>query len=581
MPLNEILTVGTLTALFKKLGSLRGSRKAVLEKLTDEFPGCLYLEKNFVAPDCQFENPANLSYDGRLAKRQPVQSFLQNHLESRKSQNEFGDHLLILADAGMGKSSLLVMLKMHHLGGFFPQKKSCEIIKLGKDSLNRISSITNKAHTLLLLDALDEDPNCFDRVGERIYEILEATESFWKVIISCRTAFIGLPTDEVFKNKGTARLEGYSVKITYLSPFSDEQVNEYLKRTFSNNTKKLEKAYSVVTKMQSLAMRPLLLSHIEDLIGTDFKRNDLSEYEVYTALVKEWLSREEKKFRKLGLKVSYKGIFKGMSHLAARMEKLGIQTFELNDIQYTIVNNPSLKNITSFDLGGRSLLNKNTKGHYRFSHRSIQEFLSVFAICNGITKDLKTDGYLNLTTLMQRFISQADYGSLDIFMVHMEGTINSSLISFTNSVLTDCIFKECRFLNMDFSNAKVWECDFTGATFENCNFQNASFNSCIFEDCSFSSNEWENSEFDSCGFVSSKFTKKERTVSTTFRYCKLDYVTMNNTVLDYSIFDHCDLNNARLLNIDAQETHFICCPGRDAQFSHSALEQASTFEIER
>jgi len=64
--------------------------------------------------------------------------------------------LFILGDAGMGKTSLLLMLKLMDLGGFWPKKFTSYLHKLNEFTLETISKIENKKSTILLLDALDE-----------------------------------------------------------------------------------------------------------------------------------------------------------------------------------------------------------------------------------------------------------------------------------------------------------------------------------------------------------------------------------------------------------------------------------------
>lgn len=66
--------------------------------------------------------------------------------------------LFILSDAGMGKTSLLLMLKLAHLFSFWPKRYNCLLLKLGPDTLERLRAHPNKGDTVLLLDALDEDP---------------------------------------------------------------------------------------------------------------------------------------------------------------------------------------------------------------------------------------------------------------------------------------------------------------------------------------------------------------------------------------------------------------------------------------
>jgi len=68
----------------------------------------------------------------------------------------------------MDKTSLLLMLKLTDLLGFWPKRYRCRLHKLGPATLEAIQQHENKGDTVLLLDALDEDPLAWGRTGERL-----------------------------------------------------------------------------------------------------------------------------------------------------------------------------------------------------------------------------------------------------------------------------------------------------------------------------------------------------------------------------------------------------------------------------
>jgi hypothetical protein len=67
--------------------------------------------------------------------------------------NQGRHQLFILSDAGMGKTSLLLMVKLFHLNNFWPS----QLFKLGDDTLQRVRDLPNKGETFLFIAALDED----------------------------------------------------------------------------------------------------------------------------------------------------------------------------------------------------------------------------------------------------------------------------------------------------------------------------------------------------------------------------------------------------------------------------------------
>lgn len=68
----------------------------------------------------------------------------------------------------MGKSSLLMMLKLTHLTQFWPSGLDFRLLKLGPKTLEEIGGIRRRRKTVLLLDALDEDPATWGLIDDRI-----------------------------------------------------------------------------------------------------------------------------------------------------------------------------------------------------------------------------------------------------------------------------------------------------------------------------------------------------------------------------------------------------------------------------
>lgn len=124
------------------------------------------LAKLYIEPDFQPFNPANMSTDEpddvdehfRIRAYEWLDSFLI------KPRRRDGRHVaFILSDAGMGKSSLLSMLKMTSTQGSWPGIQF-RLFKLGKSSLDDIKNCEHPLETVLLLDSLDEDPEAFERI---------------------------------------------------------------------------------------------------------------------------------------------------------------------------------------------------------------------------------------------------------------------------------------------------------------------------------------------------------------------------------------------------------------------------------
>lgn len=161
MSIVEFASKELLLPLAKALGRVVLDHQEELRRIGDEFFDPILLSNLYIEPSCQHYNPADTDEDSHAISeiRAPVFEILRKFFAGQDVTRMDGNNQqIILADAGMGKTALLVMLKLFHWSGYWPAGIQCALIKLGDDSLERISNLTDRANTVLLLDSLDEDP---------------------------------------------------------------------------------------------------------------------------------------------------------------------------------------------------------------------------------------------------------------------------------------------------------------------------------------------------------------------------------------------------------------------------------------
>jgi len=365
--------------LYKKLIHIKKKKIKELDEINDIMYGDpLELAKYYVEPDCQEINPADRHEEDFLVSREPIHKKIKEFFKAKKLDQPGNNQMFILSDAGMGKTSLLVMLKLRNLTSFWPKNTSCVLKKLGKETLDEIDEVENKRKTILLLDALDEDPDIYGRVKERLLEVLKATRNFDRVIITCRTQFFPEVEKGPFERPGLISIGGYVCPVKYLSLFDDKKVELYLKKRFPkkslfyNHKKKIKEAENLIERMGSLRFRPMLLSFIDKLMDSPLIRDQQNEYKIYNALVDGWLTREEVK-----TEIPKRTLFNACEILALEMSMRGIRDIPGEELDNLIADISDLQYVKAIDIKGRSLLNRNSIGNYRFSHQSIQEFLVV------------------------------------------------------------------------------------------------------------------------------------------------------------------------------------------------------------
>lgn len=285
-----------------------------------------------------------------------------------------GKYYLVLADSGMGKSTFILRLYHDYLLAFsFRKKKPIALIPLAyKNCLNTIQNITDKGNTILLLDGLDENPAAIKNYQSFLRDLLDATEEFYKVVITCRTQFFPNRASEP-NLTGNVRV-GTGNKATeiikkYLSPFSDAEVKLYLRKRYRFKRKTQQKAYAIVQKVPTLMARPVILNWM------DFLCDSSQEYDftflIYTTILDKWIEREKfrvpgPRLRELSLAVAeYMFINRTTSMPAAMVEEIAAR--KGIEIEPIIAKS-------------RSLLNRNSDGEYKFAHRSFLEYLTVYSI---------------------------------------------------------------------------------------------------------------------------------------------------------------------------------------------------------
>jgi hypothetical protein len=386
--------------LWSKLDRIRGEQAKELDRLRDEFVDPDVLKDVYVVPQLQDRNPADSRQDDLMAAaRQSAFERINEFFQGRPPLEKDGRHqMFILSDAGMGKTSLLLMLKLMHLTSFWPQKYSCQLFKLGDDTLQRVRDLPNKGETFLLLDALDEDRQAWKRIRDRLLELLQASEDFRRVIISSRTQFFPEMETDSLGRPEIKVLSGYHCPVLYLSPFSNEQVQEFIEKKLPLTLRhrllfqagkirqQRQRANHLLEQMQDLRMRPMLLHHLDKLLELDDREQKWNAYTVYQALINEWLDREVRKFRAHGYGrgklPERKELFHACVRIAEWMQRRGERIISEEELQQLILADQNIAWLEEFDLGGRSLLNRNSERAFRFSHYTIQEFLVAYGLLN-------------------------------------------------------------------------------------------------------------------------------------------------------------------------------------------------------
>lgn len=372
--------VTALTALLTKVVpwlKLKIDARSITKNLGHEIRPQASL-RYYIPPDCQDIDPAGAD-EPRLVVT--VKEKLFSKLDELLSSESEFRYIIILADSGMGKSSALINYAARHLRRFSKPFRIA-FIPLGQpDADKRMLDVIDKGNTVLFLDAFDEDVHAISDHSQRLIAIIEKTRNFRKVIVTCRTQFFKrdeeIPTRtgvlKVGSRSAGEPAEHYFHKL-YLSPFSNLQVEKFIRKRFPVwKFQARKRAYDIVETIPNLVVRPMLLTHIEVFLGSVSPIQN--SWQLYDYLVKEWIKRE-------------RGLVADPDSLIYFSEKLAVDLyinrllrggeFASSETVSKLAHEWGVK-LEPWQLTGRSLLNRDGEGNYKFAHRSILEFLYVRA----------------------------------------------------------------------------------------------------------------------------------------------------------------------------------------------------------
>lgn len=337
--------------------------------------------QRYVEPDTSNVDPADEDDLRDFAfVREPIFAVVERALSSTEKR-----HLLVLADSGMGKTTLLLNLAARELKKRDGRHNEIALVPLGRaDAEEQIKAVTDQRNTILLLDALDEDTHAIEDHRARLQKIMVLAADFKAVILTSRTQFFtsesDVPTVTGVTRVGPRRagaLGAYYFQRIYLLPFSEGQINSYIKKiTPWYGFARRRRARELVLRIPELSVRPMLLALLPDLLSREKEFREI--WDLYKFMVRSWLRRESAwidsdKLLSISKQVAV-NIYLGRQH--RHSERLSLQ--ELAELL-----NETSSNIETWKLTGRSLLNRDSAGNFKFAHRSIMEFLFVLALVDG------------------------------------------------------------------------------------------------------------------------------------------------------------------------------------------------------
>ncbi|WP_339133156.1 MAG: formylglycine-generating enzyme family protein [Candidatus Electrothrix sp. GW3-4] len=414
----SFVNIEWMKQLYRQLKQATGGKAQELDRLGDDFANPLELARFYVEPCLQAYRPLPRRH-GVIPSDpcQPAFSLLNSFLASGPPGQRDGSHqLFLLGEPGAGKSSLLLMIKLMHLAGFWPQGYDCQLLKLDGQTLDQIAIMENRARTVLLLDALNEDRLARSRPLERLLPLLRAGEPFYRMMISCRSHFFPAMTPDSTGRLRIRALSGYNCPILYLAPFAAHQVGQVVRKRLAHNRgnyigfqrfgveRQRKKAVLLLAGLGELGGRPLILQHVQSLLKIEEHRIR-DAYTIYESLIQYWLEQQVDALHETGCRCPPKRfeLFNAYVRLARWLEEQGVREIGERALQELFCEKAEICQFVHC-CPAPPLLHLTTQQTYRFTHSTYREFLLAHAL---IYDSRPFPAPLRATDQMVRFLDLA------------------------------------------------------------------------------------------------------------------------------------------------------------------------------
>ena len=358
-------------------------RKSYRESITEDLRKDYLNNKIYLQPYITTTPPqkSHEPKNTKLENKELLRDFFINKVFIKES-DENNTVFFLFGDSGTGKTAALVHLfddyiKKHNA---FNLPFNIRLISLRReDSLNEITNIPKEERKklILLLDAMDETPEVNDptQLDGFLNKLKTSFLDFARIVITCRPQFFpdDVRQELITHPQGIRTSTGFlECSIKYLAPFDKQQIQEYLDKaiTLRSENPRRREAEKIVNMQPAIAIRPLVLSYIKEIVDADRTIN--TTLDLFDTIIYSILKRDIKKTRgQKNLEEKITQWWKASSLEALymyRKNKLTITDTELYEI---------LPSNIDKEFKHRSLLTR-YGNEYHFSHKSFYEYFMAY-----------------------------------------------------------------------------------------------------------------------------------------------------------------------------------------------------------
>lgn len=315
--------------------------------------------------------------------------YLTNNVFGKKSKPG-KKRFFVLGGSGMGKSTFSAAFVYFYIKKH--SRKSIpfdiELVSLGQNLDFDNITLNNPQRTILILDGLDENLDAIKDKKNFIEKIDKKFNDVGGIILTCRTQFLEDRNEELISIRVPTITKYLNYKVFYISPFTKEDVRNYLGNKYQIPSDNYSRALRIVDRSADLMSRPLILSFIDDILDLA-DSNRLTAFLIYKKIIDSWFDRECRTFG-IYEEVEKKEIISKLYFYSKKISVFIYKEWE-NTGDLSISKEKFKEFIASigcnddipFSFRERSLLNRKSDGSIKFAHKSILEFfLAIDAVEN-------------------------------------------------------------------------------------------------------------------------------------------------------------------------------------------------------
>ncbi len=271
-------------------------------------------------------------------------------------------------------------------------------------------AIYENYQVVYLFDSIDESDIKWEENRKKLDEKLLELSKNTKVIITSRKGYLQTYDEEKDEGKQQKKIIERNQEIIEIQDFTKENIDDYLRKYFHNNEKKIASTQTILEKLNGAWNNPLVLCMVCELVASDevLEIGQINIIELYERIVKRrlvdfnvWKNKERKINKESYLKQIYSGLGK-----IAYLQIIENEKITSLDEYISLPNDDAIEWVNL-------LFRKNTETQeFDFVHQSFKEYFAA----KYIFDEMKSEPDFNYEWFLCQELKKVDTNFLEMLV---------------------------------------------------------------------------------------------------------------------------------------------------------------------